>query len=82
MKTCHPTHGVTMNDACDNLKVYTLDWNPDKLQMFLENEQNPFEQRVLLWEKGGHGRKNPFLYPPSISLECCLGLLIKISSSF
>ncbi|CAM2701029.1 unnamed protein product [Rotaria socialis] len=48
MKTCHPTHSVTVDDACDNLKVYNLDWNPDKLQMFLGNEQNPFEQRVLL----------------------------------
>ncbi|CAF4412721.1 unnamed protein product, partial [Rotaria magnacalcarata] len=41
-------HSVTVDDACDNLKVYNLDWNPDKLQMFLGNEQNPFEQRVLL----------------------------------
>ncbi|CAF4995502.1 unnamed protein product [Rotaria sp. Silwood1] len=54
MKGSQPTNGVHVSDACDNFKIYTLKWTPDKLEMFVGGEDNPFEKRVLIWEKGTH----------------------------
>ncbi|CAF3470827.1 unnamed protein product [Rotaria sp. Silwood2] len=54
MRGSQPTNSVHVHDACDNFKIYTLDWTADKLEMFVGGESNPFEQRVLIWEKGTH----------------------------
>ena len=54
MKNSQPTHSVYVPDACDNFKIYTLDWAPDKLEMFVGDDNNPFVQKILIWEKNGH----------------------------
>jgi hypothetical protein len=48
-----PTNAVTVNDATTNFKIYTLDWNVDKLEMFVGDESNPFQTRILIWNKQG-----------------------------
>ena len=53
MKNSQPTNGVEVQDACDNFKVYTLDWASDKLEIFVGDDNNPVAQRVLIWEKKG-----------------------------
>ncbi|CAF3338602.1 unnamed protein product [Rotaria socialis] len=53
MKNSQPTNGVQVHDACNNFKIYTLDWTSDKLEMFVGDDNNPFFQRVLIWERKG-----------------------------
>ena len=54
MKNSQPTNSVHVDDACSDFKIYTMDWTVDKLEMFVGDEAHPTEQRVLVWEKGGH----------------------------
>jgi hypothetical protein len=49
----HPTNSVIVNDAVSNFKIYTLEWSVDKLEMFVGNEDNPFETRIFVWNKHG-----------------------------
>jgi hypothetical protein len=49
----HPTNSVIVNDAISDFKIYTLEWNVDKLEMFVGNEHNPFERRIFVWNKHG-----------------------------
>lgn len=51
MKNTQPTNSVHVSDCCDNFKIYTLDWHPNRLEMFVGDDQNPFSQRILIWEK-------------------------------
>ncbi|CAM4830302.1 unnamed protein product [Rotaria magnacalcarata] len=53
MKNSQPTNGVQVHDACNDFKIYTLDWTSDKLEMFVGDDNNPFFQRVLTWERKG-----------------------------
>jgi len=48
-----PTNSVIVNDATQNFKIYTLDWNVDKIEMFVGDEANPFQTRILVWNKSG-----------------------------
>jgi hypothetical protein len=48
-----PTNAVTVNNAITNFNIYTLDWNVDKMEMFVGNETNPFQTRILIWNKQG-----------------------------
>ncbi|CAF2504873.1 unnamed protein product [Rotaria sp. Silwood2] len=57
MKGSQPTNSVHVHDVCDNFKIYTLDWTSDKLEMFVGDDNNPFEKRVLIWQKNGHDWK-------------------------
>lgn len=54
MKNTHPSNSLHVPDACDNFKIYTLNWFPEKLEMFVGSDDNPFEQRTLVWDKGSH----------------------------
>ncbi|UJR11625.1 hypothetical protein I4U23_015806 [Adineta vaga] len=55
MKHTQPTNGVHVSDACTDFKIYTLNWTPNRLEMFVGHDSNPFEQRILVWDKGNHG---------------------------
>ncbi|CAF1432773.1 unnamed protein product [Adineta ricciae] len=55
MKNTQPTHGVDVPDACSNFKIYTLNWTSDQLEMFVGDDNQPFEQRILVWDKGNQG---------------------------
>ncbi len=46
-----PTNAVTVSDAITNFKVYTLDWNDDKIEMFVGDEDKPLQTRILVWDK-------------------------------
>jgi hypothetical protein len=49
----HPTNSVIVNDATSNFKIYTVEWNVDKLEMFIGDEDNPFQTRIFVCEKQG-----------------------------
>jgi hypothetical protein len=54
----HPTHAVTVNDAVNNFKVYTLDWEPHRLRMFVGDDQsNAMKTEILVWNKQGDWTK-------------------------
>lgn len=53
MKGNQPTNAVTVNDATTNFKIYSLQWDVNQIQMFVGNESNPFETRILVWNKFG-----------------------------
>jgi hypothetical protein len=44
----HPTHSVIVSDAISNFKIYTLDWNVDKIEMFVGDEADPFATRIFI----------------------------------
>ncbi|CAF3483169.1 unnamed protein product [Rotaria sp. Silwood1] len=49
----HPSNSVIVGDATTNFKIYTLDWNVDKIEMFVGDEGNPFHTRIFVWNKHG-----------------------------
>jgi licheninase len=49
----HPSNSVIVGDATSNFKIYTLDWNVDKMEMFVGDEANPFQTRIFIWNKHG-----------------------------
>ena len=49
----HPSNSMVFNDVVSDFKIYTLDWNVDKIEMFVGSEANPFQSRVFIWNKNG-----------------------------
>jgi len=49
----HPINSVIVNNAISTFKMYTLKWNVDKLEMFVGDEDNPFQTRIFVWKKQG-----------------------------
>jgi beta-glucanase (GH16 family) len=61
----HPTNAVIVGDAVSTFKIYTLEWNTDKLEMFVGDEANPFQTRIFIWNKQEDWTKwylNSFFY--------------------
>lgn len=57
MSNNHPTHSVNVNDATKKFKIYTLEWEPDKMQMFVGDDRNAFQTRIFIWNKQGDWKK-------------------------
>jgi hypothetical protein len=57
MKNTQPSNAITVNDATTNFKVYTLDWNVDKIEMYAGDDANPLANRILIWNKQGDWTK-------------------------
>ncbi len=53
MKHNAPTNAVQVNNDITDFNIYTLQWGVDQMEMFVGNETNPFQTRVLIWEKQG-----------------------------
>jgi len=53
MSNNQPTNSVSVHDATLRFKVYTLQWDADRLQMFVGDEANPEKTRILVWNKKG-----------------------------
>jgi licheninase len=53
MKHNQPTNAVIVNNDITDFNIYTLDWGVDKMEMFVGNEANPLQTRILVWEKQG-----------------------------
>ncbi len=49
----HPSNSVIVSDATTNFKIYTLDWDANKIEMFVGDENNPFLTRIFVWNKYG-----------------------------
>jgi hypothetical protein len=49
----HPSNSVIVNDSISNFKIYTLDWNMDKIEMFVGNKINSLHRRIFVWNKHG-----------------------------
>jgi hypothetical protein len=48
-----PTNSIIVDGVTQNFKIYTLDWNVDKIEMFVGDEANPFQTRIFIWNKFG-----------------------------
>jgi licheninase len=57
MKNTHPSNSIIVNDAISNFKIYTLDWNVDKIEMFVGDDNNPLANRIFIWNKQGDWTK-------------------------
>jgi len=80
MKGTQATNSVFVPDACDAFKIYTLDWTPDQLEMFVGDDNNPFSQRILIWKKERHNWEGWYVPRSKLtSLLCSIltGLLIR-----
>lgn len=53
MSNNHPTNSVNVPDATRKFKVYTLQWNADKMEMFVGDDRNALKTRILVWNKQG-----------------------------
>ncbi|CAF0758234.1 unnamed protein product [Didymodactylos carnosus] len=73
MLNSQPTNGVQVSDATTNFKIYTLDWNVNKLEMFVGDEGNPLGQRILVWDKQNDWTKWPFDKPFFALLNIAVG---------
>jgi hypothetical protein len=51
------TNSITVNDAVTNFKIYTLDWNENKIETFVGDEANPLANRIFTYNKEGDWRK-------------------------
>ncbi|CAF3713438.1 unnamed protein product [Rotaria sp. Silwood1] len=73
MKGNQPTNSIIVNDAVTNFKIYTLDWNVDKIEMFVGDDANPFANRILVWNKQGDWTQWPFDKPFFILINIAVG---------
>lgn len=54
-------------------KIYTLEWEPDKMQMFVGDDRNAFQTRVFIWNKQGDWKKWPFDKPFFVLMNVAVG---------
>ncbi|CAF1028149.1 unnamed protein product [Rotaria sordida] len=73
MRGNQPTNTVTVNDAVSNFKIYTLDWNVDKIEMFVGDDANPFAKSILVWKKEGDWTQWPFDKPFFVLINIAVG---------
>ena len=48
-----PTNSVIVNNAVADFNIYSLKWEANQMEMFVGNEANPYQTRVLVWNKQG-----------------------------
>ena len=49
----HPSHSVIVGDATSNFKIYTLDWEENRIRMFVGDDLNSLKTEILLRKKTG-----------------------------
>lgn len=57
IKGTQKTANVIVNDATTNFKIYTLDWNVDKLEVFVGDDANPLAKRIFTFNNEGYWTK-------------------------
>jgi len=72
-KVDNPTSSVTVNDATTNFKIYTLQWFVNKIEMYVGDDNNPFQTRILVWNKQGDWTTWPFDQPFFVLLNVAVG---------
>ncbi|CAF3980853.1 unnamed protein product [Rotaria sp. Silwood2] len=73
MKGNQPTNSITVKDAVSNFKIYTLDWNVNKIEMFVGDDANPFANSILVWNKQGDWTQWPFDKPFFVLINIAVG---------
>jgi len=68
-----PTNSVIVSDAVVDFKIYTLEWAQNRVEMFVGNEANPFQTRILVWDKQGDWTQWPFDKPFFVLLNIAVG---------
>ncbi len=54
MKNNQPTNTVvTVSNAITSFNIYTLQWDVDKIEMFVGSAANPIQTKILTWNKKG-----------------------------
>ncbi|UJR34118.1 hypothetical protein I4U23_021525 [Adineta vaga] len=70
----HPSNSVTVPDVTTRFRIYTLDWEPHRLRMFVsDNEANPEKKEILLWNKQGNWKMWPFDRPFNLIINLAIG---------
>ncbi|CAF0844713.1 unnamed protein product [Adineta steineri] len=71
----NPSHSIDINDATTEYKVYTLQWDSDKIEMFVSNDEtNAFDKSIFKWEKGDKDWTQwPFDKPFHILMNVAIG---------
>jgi hypothetical protein len=49
----HPTNHRIVNDAVNNFKINTLDWQEHSMSMFVGDDSNSRKTEILIWRKQG-----------------------------
>lgn len=53
MKHNQPTNAVTVGNAATDFNIYSLQWDVNKVQMFVGDAAQPYKTRILVWDKKG-----------------------------
>jgi hypothetical protein len=57
IKNTHKSNSIVVNDAVSDFKIYTLDWNVEKIEMFVGDNKNPLANRIFTYNKQGDWTK-------------------------
>ncbi|CAF2825698.1 unnamed protein product [Rotaria sp. Silwood2] len=68
-----PTNSIIVDDATSSFKIYTLDWNVDKIETFVGDETSPFANRILVWNKQDDWAQWPFDKPFFVLINIAVG---------
>ncbi|CAF4636910.1 unnamed protein product [Rotaria sp. Silwood1] len=66
-------HSIIVSDAVSNFKIYTLNWNPDQIEMYAGDDANPFAHHIFTWNKNGDWTQWPFDKPFFIIMNIAVG---------
>ncbi|CAF3992536.1 unnamed protein product [Rotaria sordida] len=66
-------NSIIVSDAVSNFKIYTLNWNPDKIEMYAGDDANPFANHIFTWNKEGDWTQWPFDKPFFIIMNIAVG---------
>ncbi|UJR17320.1 hypothetical protein I4U23_004215 [Adineta vaga] len=67
------TKSVTVNDAVSHFKIYTLDWDVDKIETYVGDDANPLADRIFTYKNEGDWTKWPFDKPFFIVMNIAVG---------
>ncbi|CAF4096181.1 unnamed protein product [Rotaria sordida] len=73
MKGTQKGLSIIVSDAVSNFKIYTLNWNPNKIEMYAGDDTNPFANHIFTWNKEGDRTQWPFDKPFFIIMNIAVG---------
>ncbi|CAF3328775.1 unnamed protein product [Rotaria sp. Silwood2] len=68
-----PMNSIIVRDAISNFKIYTLDWNENKIEMFVGDDTNQFANSIFVWNKKGDWTQWPFDKPFFLLINIAVG---------
>ncbi|CAF2455305.1 unnamed protein product [Rotaria sp. Silwood2] len=68
-----PMNSIIVRDAISNFNIYTLDWNENKIEMFVGDDTNQFANSIFVWNKKGDWTQWPFDKPFFLLINIAVG---------